>query len=42
VEAEIARLAGTARMALKSTRTLAPESLDVLDRLIDSATAREH
>jgi geranylgeranyl diphosphate synthase type I len=42
VEAEISRLAGTARMALKSTRSLAPESLDVLDRLIDSATAREH
>jgi geranylgeranyl diphosphate synthase type I len=42
VEAEIARLAGTARMALKSTRTLAPASLDVLDRLIDSSTAREH
>jgi geranylgeranyl diphosphate synthase type I len=40
VEAEISRLAGTARMALKSARALAPEARDVLDRLIDSATAR--
>jgi geranylgeranyl diphosphate synthase, type I len=42
VEAEIARLAGAARLTLKSTRTLAPEAVDVLDRLIDSATARQH
>jgi geranylgeranyl diphosphate synthase type I len=42
VEAEISRLAGAARLTLKSTRTLAPGALDVLDRLIDSATARHH
>jgi geranylgeranyl diphosphate synthase type I len=42
VEAEISRLAGAARLTLKSTRTLDPASLDVLDRLIDSATARQH
>ena len=40
VEADIARLAGTARMALKSTTTLATGAVDVLDRLIDTSTAR--
>jgi len=40
VEGDIARLAGSARMALKSTRDLSPESTEVLDRLIDSATSR--
>lgn len=40
VEAEITRLAGTARHALKSTTGLGAESLDVLDALIDSATSR--
>jgi geranylgeranyl diphosphate synthase, type I len=40
VEAEIARLAGTARLALKSTSGLADEALDVLDVLIDFSTAR--
>jgi geranylgeranyl diphosphate synthase, type I len=42
VEADIARLAGSARMALKSTHGLDPEAVAVLDQLIDSATAREH
>ena len=42
VEADIARLAGSARMALKSTRALDPEAVGVLDQLIDSATTREH
>ena len=42
VEADIVRLAGAARMALKATRDLSPEAVDVLDRLIDSATTREH
>ena len=42
VEADIARLAGSARMALKSTRGLDPEAVAVLDQLIDSATTREH
>jgi geranylgeranyl diphosphate synthase, type I len=42
VEADIARFAGSARMALKSTRALSPEAVGVLDQLIDSATAREH
>jgi geranylgeranyl diphosphate synthase type I len=40
VEADIARLAGSARMALKSTRDLSPEATAVLDQLIDSATSR--
>lgn len=40
VEADIARLAGSARMALKSTRDLSPEATGVLDQLIDSATSR--
>jgi geranylgeranyl diphosphate synthase type I len=40
VEADIARLAGSARMALKSARDLSPEAVDVLDQLIDSATSR--
>lgn len=40
VEYEIAQLAGTARLALKSTSALEPGALDVLDRLIDTATAR--
>ena len=40
VEAEIARLADTARLALKSTSGLADEPLDVLDQLIDFSTAR--
>ena len=40
VEADIARLAGSARMALKSTRDLSPEATGVLDQLIDSATRR--
>jgi geranylgeranyl diphosphate synthase type I len=40
VEAEIARLADTARLALKSTSGLADEPLDVLDPLIDFSTAR--
>ncbi len=40
VEADIARLAASARMALKSTRSLTTEAVDVLDRLIDTATAR--
>jgi geranylgeranyl diphosphate synthase type I len=40
VEADISRLAGSARMALKSTRSLTTEAVDVLDRLIDTATAR--
>jgi geranylgeranyl diphosphate synthase type I len=42
VEAEITRLAGTARMALKSRTGLTAEALDVLDALIDSSTARIH
>jgi geranylgeranyl diphosphate synthase, type I len=42
VEADIARLAGSARMALKSTHALDPEAVAVLDQLIDSATTREH
>ncbi len=42
VEADIARLAGSARMALKSTRDLSPEAAGVLDQLIDSATTRAH
>ncbi len=40
VEADIARLAGSARMALKSTTSLATVAVDVLDRLIDTSTAR--
>jgi geranylgeranyl diphosphate synthase type I len=40
VEAEIARLADAARLALKSTSGLAGEPLDVLDALIDFSTAR--
>ena len=40
VEAEIARLADAARLALKSTTGLADEPLDVLDALIDFSTAR--
>ena len=40
VEAEIARLADAARLALKSTSGLADEPLDVLDQLIDFSTAR--
>ncbi|HET7278172.1 MAG TPA: polyprenyl synthetase family protein [Dermatophilaceae bacterium] len=40
VESEIAHLAGAARLALKSTNLLDPAALDVLDRLIDTATAR--
>ncbi|WP_270889132.1 polyprenyl synthetase family protein [Pedococcus sp. 5OH_020] len=42
VEADISRLAGAARMALKSTRDLQPEAVGVLDQLIDSATTREY
>ena len=42
VEADIARLAGTARMALKSTHGLDAGAVAVLDQLIDSATSREH
>jgi len=42
VEADIARLAGTARMALKSTHGLDTGAVEVLDQLIDSATSREH
>ena len=42
VEADIARLADSARMALKSTRSLDPDAVAVLDQLIDSATTREH
>lgn len=42
VEADIARLAGQARMALKSTRDLEPEAVGVLDQLIDSATTRDY
>jgi geranylgeranyl diphosphate synthase, type I len=42
VEADISRLAGTARMALKSTRGLDAGAVEVLDQLIDSATSREH
>jgi geranylgeranyl diphosphate synthase type I len=42
VEADIARLAGSARMALKSTRDLSPEAAGVLDQLIDSATTRAY
>jgi geranylgeranyl diphosphate synthase type I len=42
VEAEITRLAGTARMALKSTTGLTAQGLDVLDALIDSSTARAY
>lgn len=40
VEAEIARLADAARLSLKSTSGLNPESVDVLDQLIDFSTAR--
>jgi hypothetical protein len=29
-------------MALKSTTSLAPDAVDVLDQLIDSATARDY
>jgi len=42
VEADISRLAGTARMALKSTHGLDTGAVEVLDQLIDSATSREH
>ena len=42
VEADIARLADSSRMALKSTRRLDPAAVEVLDRLIDTATTREH
>jgi geranylgeranyl diphosphate synthase type I len=42
VEADIVRLAGSARMALKSTRELSPEAVGILDQLIDSATSREN
>jgi geranylgeranyl diphosphate synthase type I len=42
VEAEITRLAGSARMALKSTASLDSAARDVLDELIDSATARTY
>jgi geranylgeranyl diphosphate synthase type I len=42
VEAEITRLADTARTALKSTQGLTAEALDILDALIDSSTARVH
>jgi geranylgeranyl diphosphate synthase, type I len=42
VEADISRLAGSARMALKSSRDLSPEAAGVLDQLIDSATSRAH
>ena len=40
VESEIGQLAGGARLALKSTAQLDPTALDVLDQLIDTATAR--
>jgi geranylgeranyl diphosphate synthase type I len=40
VEAEIGRLAGSARMALKSATGLAPAAVDVLDALVDVSTAR--
>jgi geranylgeranyl diphosphate synthase, type I len=42
VEADIARLADSSRTALKSTRRLDPVAVEVLDRLIDTATTREH
>jgi geranylgeranyl diphosphate synthase, type I len=42
VEADIARLVESSRMALKSTTGLAPDAVDVLDQLIDSATARDY
>jgi geranylgeranyl diphosphate synthase type I len=40
VESEIGQLAGAARLALKSTTALEPGAVDVLDQLIDTATAR--
>ena len=40
LEAEIARLADGARTALASAPHLAPEAVDVLDRLVTTATAR--
>ena len=42
VEADIARLVESSRMALKSAHGLAGDAVDVLDRLIDSATARDY
>ena len=42
VEADIARLVESSRMALKSTHGLAGEAVAVLDQLIDSATARDY
>jgi geranylgeranyl diphosphate synthase type I len=42
VEAEITRLADSARMALKSATGLTREGVEVLDALIDSSTARVH
>ena len=42
VEADITRLAGSARSALKSTTGLTDEAVDVLDALIDSATSRQY
>jgi geranylgeranyl diphosphate synthase type I len=42
VEAEITRLADSARMALKSATGLTTEGVEVLDALIDSSTARAH
>jgi geranylgeranyl diphosphate synthase type I len=42
VEADITRLADSARTALKSTSGLTVEAVDVLDALIDSATSRQH
>jgi geranylgeranyl diphosphate synthase type I len=42
VEADITRLAGSARSALKSTTGLTDEAVEVLDALIDSATSRSN
>ncbi|GAB3436496.1 polyprenyl synthetase family protein [Phycicoccus ginsengisoli] len=42
VEADITRLVGSARAALKSTTGLTDEAVDVLDGLIDSATSRQY